>query len=256
MGCSAVANLRGDGEDAIWGDRATPARPIPRMNDAFARHIILFMAGVGVLCLSFWITLTIIDTRGQFHASDVRLADVPLTNQDGSPRSGRLSKISDLPNPPAVQSFHLGWDGLQGINALIVGPGPTGGGNLAVSLVATRDPGPHRLGLAIVGLPANRPVHAIAWIKAPPATRIDVDVRDGKESGHGPRNTGTATLELSPPKLLASNGNVHTEIKVGPNDWAKIPIDMPSSNGVCVIYFGLLAPGEQMIFGGLELTAG
>jgi hypothetical protein len=251
-----VANVRGDGEDASWEDRAIPARPTAGMGDAFARHMILFTAGVGVLCLSFWITLTIIDTEGQYHASDVRLADVPLTNQDGSPRNGRPSKISDLPNPPVVRPFHLGWDGLQGVNALIMGPGPTGGGNLAVSLVAIHDPGPHRLGLAIAGLPENRPVHAIAWIKAPPGTRINVDVRDGAVSGHAPRNSGTAALELSPPKVLASTGNVHAGVTGGPSDWAKIPIEMPSSNGVCVIYFGLLAPDEQMIFGGIELTAG
>jgi hypothetical protein len=40
---------------------------------------------------------------------------------------------------------------------------------------------------------------------------------------------------------------------------------MSSSNGVCVLYFGLLGPGDsanfrgtgqQMIFGGIELTVG
>ncbi len=84
------------------------------MGNSFARNVILVMTGLGVLCLSFWITLTIIDTGAQYHTRDVPLADVPLTNEDGSPRGARPSKVSDLPHPPIVPPFSVGWDGLEG----------------------------------------------------------------------------------------------------------------------------------------------
>jgi hypothetical protein len=233
--------------------------------DTLPRNAILFIAGLGVVCLSFWITLIIIDGRAEYRAGDVRLADAPLTNEDGSPRSTRASKISDLFHPPILPSFAAGWDGLEGLNAVVMGPGPTGGGNLAVSLVATRDAGRHRLGLFIARIPPNRPLHATAWIKAPQGTHIAIDARDGQDPGHPAPHVGTAVLELSPPKVLASSGNMHTAIGAGPSDWVKIPVEVPSSNGVLVIYFGLLGPGnapefggsgESMIFGGIELTVG
>jgi hypothetical protein len=235
------------------------------MGDSVARNVILVMTGLGVLCLSFWITLTIIDSTAQYRATDVLLADVPLTNEDGSPRNAQPSKVSDLLHPPIVPPFSVGWDGIEGLNALIMGSGPTGGGNLALSLVATRDIGRHRLGLAFAGLPVNRPVHAVAWIKAPQGTRIKIDARDGESPGHPAQNSGSATIELSPPKVLASSGDVRAEVGAGPSNWVKIPVEMPSSNGVFVIYFSLLGPGnapnfsgagEQMIFGGIELTVG
>jgi len=235
------------------------------MGDSLGRNVVLFLTGLGVLCLSFWITLTVIDTGAEIRPSDVRLADVPLTNNDGSPRSAQATKMPDLPPPPTGFPFSVAWDGIEGLNALNMGPGPTGGGNVALSLVATRDSGRHRLGLAFVGVPVNRPIRATAWIKAPRGTRIDVSVRDGEELGHAARNSGSAALDLSPPKVLASSGNVRASIEAGPSNWVKVPIEMPSSDGVFVIYLGLLGPdnaasfsgtGEQMIFGGIEMTAG
>jgi hypothetical protein len=260
-----VANVRGDAENAIWGKRANPVPPIAGIGESLARNVILGMAGVGIVCLSFWITLTLIDSRAQYYASDVRLADVPLTNLDGSLRSARATKLSDLPAPPAVAPFSAGWDGIEGLNALILGAGPTGGGNQALSLVATRDNGRHRLGISFAGFPTNRPVHAIAWIKAPPGTRVSVDARDAETPGHPSQNGGWAATEVSPPKLLGSRGNLHATIGPGPSNWAKMQIDLPSSNGVFVIYLNLLAPPNsargggadlQIIFGGIELTVG
>jgi hypothetical protein len=235
------------------------------MGDSQGRNAVLFLTGLGVLCLSFWITLTIIDSGAENRPSDVQLADVPLTNNDGSPRSARASTMPDLPPAPAGFRFSVAWDGIEGLNALIMGVGPTGGGNRALSLVATRDSGRHRLGIAVVGVPVNRPIRATTWIKAPRGTRIGVDVRDGEELGHAARNTGSAALDLSPRKVLAASGNVRASVEAGPGDWVKIPIEMSSSDGVFVIYLGLLGPGnapnfsgagEQMIFGGLEITVG
>ena len=83
---------------------------------------------------------------------------------------------------------------------------------------------------------------------------------------HAPhRNSGSAALGLSPPKVLASSGNVRASAETGPSNWVKVSIEMPSSDGVFVIYLGLLGPGnaptfsgagEQMIFGGIEVTVG
>jgi hypothetical protein len=235
------------------------------MPDSAGRNVILALTGLGILCLSFWITLIVLDTGAEKRPADVLLADVPLTNGDGSPRNTQASKVADLPTAPTGFKFSVAWDGIDGLNAMTMGPGPTGGGNLALSLVATRDNGRHRLGIVFVGLPAKRPIRATAWIKAPPGTRIGVNVRDGQEIGHTARNSGEATLDLSPPKVLASSGNVHAAAVEGPSKWTKVPIEMPSSDGVFVIYFGLLGPGnastfsgtgEQMIFGGIEVTVG
>ena len=243
-------------------DPAAARRMVDR-GETRARNVILIMTGVGILCLSFWITVLVIDTGAENRPSDVSLADVPLTNQDGSPRNARANKVSDLPPAPIVPTFSVGWDGIEGLNALNMGPGPTGGGNLALSLVATKDSGRHRLGIAFAGMPANRMVHATIWLKAPPGTRTQIEARDGVEPGHGPRNVGSATFELSPPKILSSDGNMQAGIQPGPSNWVNIPVDMTSSNGVFVIYVGFLGPGnaptfsgsgEQMIFGGIELT--
>ena len=234
------------------------------MGDARGRNAVLFLTGLGVLCLSFWITLIVIDSGAENRPGDVRLADVPLTNSDGSPRGAHASKISDLPHPPAGFPFSVAWDAVEGLNAMTMGAGPIGGGNQALSLVATRDSGRHRIGIAFVGVPANRTIRATAWLKAPQGTRIDVDVRDGEEIGHTARNTGSAALDLSPRTVLAASGNVRASVEAGPSDWVKVPIEMPSSDGVFVIYLGLLGPGnapnfsgngEQMIFGGIEITA-
>ncbi len=235
------------------------------MSGSLGRSAGLFLAGLAVLCLSFWIALTLIDSADESAGHDVSLADVPLTNDDGSSRNARPSTVPDLPAPPSGLPFRAVWDGVDGVNALIMGPGPTGGGNLALSLVATRDSGRHRIGVAFVGVPVNRPIRVVAWIKAPQGTRINVDVRDGNQGGRGSRNIGSIVFDLSSMKVLASSGNARASIETGPRNWVKVPIEMSSGDGVFVIYVGLLGPGdnpifagsrEQMIFGGLEISAG
>jgi hypothetical protein len=234
------------------------------MGGSLGRSAGLFLVGLAVLCLSFWLTLTLIDNADDHVGRDVSLADVPLTNDDGSPRNTRASTVRDLPAPPSGP-FGAVWDGIDGVNALIMGPGPTGGGSLALSLVATRDSGRHRIGLAFVGIPSNRPIRVTAWIKAPQGTRVGVDVRDGEQRGRAPRNSGSAVVDLSAPKVLAASGNARVAIEAAAGNWVKIPVDMSSSDGVLVLYLGLLGPGdsaafgggrEQIILGGVEITAG
>ena len=235
----------------------TAARRTVARGETLARNVILVMTGLGILCLSFWITVIVIDTGADKRPTDVNLADVPLTNEDGSLRNTRQTKVSDLPPAPIVPTVSVAWDGIEGLNAMNMGPGPTGGGNQALSLVATKDGGRHRLGIAFAGIPPNRMIHANIWLKAPPGTRTQIDARDGVEPGYGPRNVGGATFELAPPKVLSSNGNIQAGIRAGPSNWVNIPVDMTSSNGVVVIYVGFLGgggSGEQMIFGGIELT--
>ena len=235
------------------------------MGGSLGRSASIFLAGLAVLCLSFWITLTLIDNADERVGHDVSLADVPLTNDDGSPRIARASTVPDLPAPPSGLPFRAVWDGIDGLNALIMGPGPTGGGNLALSLVATRDNGRHRIGLAVVGVPPNRPIRVTAWVKAPQGTHVSIDLRDGEQRGRGPRNSGAAILDLSSAKILAASGNARASIEAGPGHWVKVPVEMVSSDGLFVIYLSLLGPGdsasfggsrEQMIFGGIEITAG
>ena len=235
------------------------------MGGSLGRSAGLFLAGLAVLCFSFWITLTLIENTDENIGHDVSLADVPLTNDDGSPRNARASTLRDLPAPPAGLPFRAVWDGIDGVNALIMGPGPLGGGNLALSLVATRNSGRHRIGVAFVGVPVNRPIRVTAWVKAPQGTRINIDVRDGAQSARGPQNVGSMVFDLSSAKILAASGNARASIEIGPRNWVKVPIEMPSSDGVIVVYVGLLGPGdnpifagggEQLIFGGLDISAG
>jgi hypothetical protein len=229
------------------------------MGGSVGRIIGFVAAGAGVVLLSFWVTLTLID---EMQPGDVNLVDVPLTNDDGSPRVSKASDIRDLPPAPSGSSFRMAWDGIEGLNAVVMGPGPTGSGNAALSLVATRNAGRHRLGVQFVGLPANRPLRLTAWIKAPQGTRLGVDVRDGKGE---PQNQGNAAIDLARGAVLASTGPVRLSIETAPLDWVKVPIETRSADGVIVIYLGLLGPGnattftgngEQMILGDLELTAG
>src|SRR5467141_3899053 len=98
------------------------------MAGSAVRNAGLVAAGAGVLGLSFWITLIIIDStdlmrRGSSRSVDPQITDVPLTNEDGTPRRSRFSVISDLPpipaSPPAGAAV---WDGLDGLNAKIIAP--------------------------------------------------------------------------------------------------------------------------------------
>ena len=232
------------------------------MSGSVGRNAGLFVAGLAVLILSFGITLVVIDSMS---GEDVSLADVPLTNDDGTPRTARPSTVDDLPPAPSGYQFRVAWDGIDGLNALAMGTGPTSGGNPALSLVATKNAGLHRLGVQLVGVPANRAIRVTAWVKAPQGTHINVDARDGKTRGGEPQNSGTAAIDLWPGTVLAATGNVRVSTEIGPGDWVKVPVEMRSVDGVVVIYLGLLGPGnsaafngsgQHMIFGGLELTIG
>ena len=96
--------------------------------------------------------------------------------------------------------------------------------NPALSLVATREAGLHRLGLQLVGVLANRSIRVTAWVKAPQGTRINVDIRDGKARGGEPKNSGTAAIDVWPGTVLASTGNVRTSTEIGPGDWVFVDI--------------------------------
>jgi hypothetical protein len=229
------------------------------MGGSVARIIGLGAAGAAILLLSFWFTLTLIDDTPSV---DISLVDVPVTNADGTPRVSRASDIRGLPPVPSGSSFGTAWDGIEGISAMDMGPGPTGSGKGALSLVATRDAGRHRLGVQFVGLPADRPLRLTAWIKAPQGTRLGVEIRDGKG---GPQSEGSAAVDLSRGVVVATSGPVRLSIETAPRDWVRVPIETRSADGVIVIYLALLGPGnaatfagngEQMILGGLELTAG
>jgi hypothetical protein len=231
------------------------------MTRSGGRGAALLLSSLAVLGLSFWASLTLIDTSRE--SGDVRLADVPLLNEDGTPRSTRSSIVLDLPPPASGSSFSVAWDGIDGLNALVLGPAPAGGKQLALSLVATRDTGRHRLGLQLVRLPTNRPIRMVAWIKVAAGTHIGVDARDGKPQGS--QNFGSAMFETSPPAVIVATGNARAAIESGPEGWVKIPVEMQTADGVIVIYFGLLGPGnspafsgigEHLIYGGIEVTPG
>jgi hypothetical protein len=220
------------------------------------------VAGLGVLSLSFWITLTLIDSTDQEGGADIGPAQVPLIDDDGMPRTSRPSSLRDLPPAPSGFLFRVAWDGIDGLNAKIIGPAPIAGGSLVLSLVATQTAGLHRLGLQFAGVPTNRLIQTTAWVKAPAGTRINVDVRDGKSRGGESQNSGSVAFDLAPRAILSSSGNVRAFIEQGPGEWLKLQVQMQSADGVVVLYLGLLGPspipsgaGQQMIFGGIELAA-
>ncbi len=232
------------------------------MAGSVGRQAGLFLAGLTVLILSFWGTLTLIDSMA---GGDVSLADVPQTNEDGTPRITRRSTLDDLPPAPSGYPFSVAWDGIDGLNVVVMGTGPTSVGSPAVSLVATQDTGRHRLGLQLVGVPANRAVRVTTWIKAPQGTRVNIDIRDGKAKGGEPQNSGSAAIDPWPGTVVASAGNVRASTEAGPGDWVKVAMQMRSADGVVVIYVSLMGPGDatafsgsgqQVIFGGIDVTPG
>lgn len=232
------------------------------MVGSVARRTGLIVAGLAVLGLSFGITLTILDSMDQGDP-DISPADVPLNDDDGTPRNSRVSTVRDLPPPPSGFPFGVGWDGVDGLNVRVIGPAPIRGGSLLLSLVATRGAGLHRMGLQLVGIPANRMIEVTLWVKAPQGTRINIDARDGKSAG-GLQNTGTAAFDLSRRALLASTGTIRAALEPGPADWMKVLVRMKSADGAVVIYLGLLGPegnavfsgeGQHFIFGGIEFSA-
>jgi hypothetical protein len=229
------------------------------MGGSVGRIVGFIFAGAGVLLLSFWVTLTLIDST---IPADVALAAVPLTNEDGTPRATRRSTMRDLPPAPTGYPFGVGWDGIDGLNVQLMGPGPVNADNAALSLLATQDAGRHRLGLQFVGVPPNRPVRLTVWVKAPQGTHINVDVRDGKSGDAQTR--GSVVLDASNGTVLGSNGTVQAATQAGHADWVKVQLQMQSGDGLVVLYLGLLnssgadsfgGNGEQVIFGGIEFTA-
>jgi hypothetical protein len=144
-----------------------------------------------------------------------------------------------------------------------MGPGPTSSDNAAFSLLATQDASVHRLGLQLVGVPANRPVRLTVWVKAPQGTRINFDLRDGKSNTGEPQNHGMIAVDARQGTILGSNGNVQASAQMGPADWVKIHLAMKTADGLVVLYLGLLdsagnanfsGTGEQVIFGGIEFA--
>jgi hypothetical protein len=206
--------------------------------------------------------LAIIDGADQ-SVGEINLAEVPWTDDDGTPRTAHASSLRDLP-PPSSASFGAGWDGIDGLNARVVGPPPMSGGSLALSLVATKASGRHRLGLMLSGVPANIPVRAIAWVKVPEGARVSVDYRDGKLQGGEPANNGAALFDPAALKIISSSGSLKPSLARGPGDWQKLALDaIRSADGLLVIYVSLIGvsgnevfsgEGQHMIFGGLELV--
>jgi hypothetical protein len=230
------------------------------MGGSVGRTAGLIAAGAAVLILSFWLTLAIIDGPAP---TDINLADVPLTNEDGTPRATRASTVRNLPPTPSGHPFGVAWDGVDGLNVQAMGPSPTDTNSLALSLLATRDAGLHRLGLQFVGLPKDRAIRLTAWVKAPEGTRINVDVRDGKANTGQSPNRGTAAIDAWRGTVLASNGNLQTSAQAGPGDWVRVSVQTKTVDGLVVLYLGLLnssggthfaGNGEQVIFGGIEFT--
>jgi hypothetical protein len=233
------------------------------MAGSVGRSAGLVVAGVTVGALAFGVTLTLIDSdRG---TADIALAEVPLTNDDGSPRYALASGMRDLPPPPSGLPFGVAWDGVDGVNARIIGPSPVvANGSLALSLVAARVPGRHRLGLQLVGVPANKPIRAIAWVKVPQGAHVAINIRDGQSPSGSPLNNGTVVFDPTARKVVSTGGNVTASIEPGQRDWHKLIIAMRSADGVVVMYVGLLGAGDadsfrgegqQIILGGIELAA-
>lgn len=213
------------------------------------------------MAVSFGITLTLIDSND---ARDIAVAEVPLTNDDGSPRSARASSLRDLPAPPSGLPFGVAWDGIDGVNVRIVGPSPVANGGPALSLVAARGFGRHRLGLQLAGVPANRPIRATMWVKAPLGAHVVVNIRDGSSRSGAPLNNGTIVFDPAARRVVTAGGNVQASVEPGLRDWQKMMVAMRSVDGVVVVYVGLVGAGDadqfagdgqQMIFGGIELAA-
>jgi hypothetical protein len=233
------------------------------MPGSVGRSAGLVVATIAIFAVAFGITLMLIDNDDS--ARDVSLAEVPLTNDDGSQRSAVASALRDLPPPPpAGLPFRVGWDGVDGVNARIIGPSPVANGTLALSLIAARVPGRHRLGLQITEAPANRPIRAAVWVKVPAGARVAVNIRDGRSPSGSPLNSGMVMFDPAGRKVVSTGGNVQGSIEPGPRDWQKLMVDMRSADGVVVMYVALLGAGDadefrgdgqQIIFGGIDLAA-
>src|SRR5262249_30659179 len=74
----------------------TLIREMPGMAGSAGRGVKLIIAGGAVLCLSFWTTLALIDGTDQ-PVREIKLIEVPLTDDDGTPRVAHASSIRDLP---------------------------------------------------------------------------------------------------------------------------------------------------------------
>jgi hypothetical protein len=239
----------------IRNSAASETLRVAEMGGSVGRIVGYMAVGAGVLLLSFWVTLTLIDST---IPADVALSDVPLTNDDGTPRAARPTAVHELPAAPTGFPFGVGWDNVEGLNVQVMGPSPVNSDNAALSLLATRDAGRHRLGLQLVGVPTNRPIRLTLWVKAPQGTRFNIDMRDGKS-----QNYGTSVFDAPRGTVLASNGNVEVSTQTGPADWVRVQLQTKTADGLVVLYLGLLnssgganfsGGGEQMIFGGIEFA--
>src|SRR5258705_3815323 len=110
------------------------------MGGSFRRSAGLVVAGLVVLSLSFWITLTLIDSTDQYGGAEIGPAQVPMTDDDGTSRTMRPSILRNLPPAPSGFPFRVAWDGIDGLNAKIIAPDPTAGTTLALSLMVTHTP--------------------------------------------------------------------------------------------------------------------
>ena len=219
------------------------------MARSIGRKIGLVVAGCAVLSFSFRLTLSLIDSEDRSENPEVSLADIPQRNEDSSARNAYASSLRDLPPAASAgQLFHTAWDGIVGLNARVIEPAPFAGGDLALSLVATRSAGNHRIGMQFVGVPVDRALRAVAWVKVPQGERIYIDVRDGRQSGGSV--TGAVAFDPNAGSVLSSSGSVQGAIEPASRDWIKLIVQGSSTDGVLVVYVTLLGPGGASVFGG------
>src|SRR5262249_43564052 len=140
-------------------------------------------------------------------------------------RAVRPISVRELPQVPPGAPYPVGWDGIEGLDAKIVGAAPIPGGGALLSLVATRNAGRHRLGMGFSGMPPGQPMQATAWVKVPTGTYVSMDIRDTQ--GSGP-SRGTFTFDPRSLKTLSSAGPVKTSLQAGPGEWTKITLQVAS----------------------------
>jgi hypothetical protein len=170
--------------------------------------------------------------------------------------------LADLP-PAATPGFKA--VGLLGLNASVENGSPVVSGQPILRLVAVPTSGRHYVAAQFTGLDAGRVYRIAAWVKAPAAVKVEIEVSDEVKSQGGlPANYGAALFDPAAQRVLSASGLLKGRgVEQGPDEWRKIWINMATSTGDFLLAVGLVSrQGKEfkgdgrlgLTLGGIDVT--
>ena len=139
----------------------------------------------------------------------------------------QATALSALPEPSAP-GFR--WAVALGLNVQALDARPVVTGQPILRLIATPDQSRHTLAVRLSGLAANQAYRIAAWVKPLAGGNVELDAFDRPDADK-PSSSGYAVFDLYNHQVIDSSGTKERDIEQHPDDWQKVWIELPTSDG-------------------------